>query len=124
MGGWASHILHLSKGQVVRASPISEVEEYSRLCSEGSPTPLYSLVRGWIYSEYDCAEGAKPWRAMCSCSGPRRLPPDCQRLRAAGPLAAGRESGGQTGLPPSFEPPPISSPARSLLLARISPTRP
>merc|ERR1711988_1780915 len=51
--GWASHMLHLSRGEVVRSSTISEIEEYSRLCNEGNPTPLYSLIRGWIYSEYD-----------------------------------------------------------------------
>jgi CCR4-NOT complex subunit CAF16 len=60
--GWASHVLHLSKGQVVRACPMSEIEEYAQLCSEGNPTPLYSLVRGWIYSEYAGSDGEKPWR--------------------------------------------------------------
>jgi len=60
--GWADHILHLSKGKVVRACPMSEVEEYAKLCEEKSRTPLYSLIRGWIYKEYDEAGAAKPWR--------------------------------------------------------------
>merc|ERR1719502_426772 len=33
--GWASHILHLSKGQVVQARAFSEIEEYSKLCASG-----------------------------------------------------------------------------------------
>merc|ERR1712086_638363 len=60
--GWADHILHLSKGKVVRACPMSEVEEYAKLCEEKGPTPLYSLIRGWIYKEYAEAGAAKPWR--------------------------------------------------------------
>jgi len=62
--GWASHMLHLSKGQVVRACAMDEIEEYSKLCEEGSLNPLYSLVRGWMYAEYDGSAGAKPWRAV------------------------------------------------------------
>lgn len=60
--GWASHLLHLSKGQVVRACPMGEIQEYAKLCEDGCPTPLYSLVRGWIYAEYAASEGATPWR--------------------------------------------------------------
>lgn len=62
--GWASHMLHLSKGGVMRACPMAEVEEYSKLCSEGSLTPLYSLIRGWIYSEYDQDMSSQPWRQI------------------------------------------------------------
>jgi CCR4-NOT complex subunit CAF16 len=60
--GWASHVLHLSKGEVVRACPISDVAQYSKLCNEKCSTPLYSLIREWIYSEYGESNGAKPWR--------------------------------------------------------------
>jgi len=60
--GWASHMLHLSKGQVVRACAMDEIEQYSKLCAEGCLTPLYSLIRGWMYAEYDKDAGAKPWR--------------------------------------------------------------
>merc|ERR1712232_1336336 len=62
--GWADHMLHLSKGQVVRACPISEISEYYELCGEGCRTPLYSMVRKWIYAEYAESQGAKPWRAV------------------------------------------------------------
>lgn len=64
--GWASHMLHLSKGQVVRACAMDELEEYSKLLADGSPTPLYSLIRGWIYAEYDKDNTAvsKPWRVI------------------------------------------------------------
>jgi len=62
--GWASHMLHMSKGTVVRACSMNEVEEYSKLCSDGSLTPLYSLIRSWIYSEYDKDMGAQPWRQV------------------------------------------------------------
>ena len=47
--GWASHLLHLSQGEVVQFCPMSEVSEYDLLCEERNPTPLYSLVRRWIY---------------------------------------------------------------------------
>jgi len=60
--GWASHLLHLSKGQVVRACPMDEVDEYATLCGNGCSTPLYDLIRGWIYAEYAGSEGLKPWR--------------------------------------------------------------
>merc|ERR1712070_209055 len=61
--GWASHLLHLTKGQVVRACAIDEVDEYSKLCTGGCLTPLYTLIRNWMYAEYD-KEGSdvKPWR--------------------------------------------------------------
>jgi CCR4-NOT complex subunit CAF16 len=60
--GWASHLLHLSKGEVVRTCAFDEIEEYSKLCANGCLTPLYSLIREWIYSEYDKDTGAQPWR--------------------------------------------------------------
>lgn len=62
--GWASHLLHLSKGQVVRACPMSEVQEYSKLCEDGCLTPLYSLIRAWMYSEYAASAEEKPWRVV------------------------------------------------------------
>jgi len=62
--GWASHLLHLSKGEVVRACPMEDVEEYSKLCAEGCLTPLYSLIRKWMYAEYEQDDGAKPWRKL------------------------------------------------------------
>jgi len=62
--GWASHLLHLSQGQVVRASAINEVEEYAKLCNEGSLTPLYSLIRGWMYAEYEGSDDMKTWRKI------------------------------------------------------------
>merc|ERR1719439_519076 len=63
--GWATHLLHLSQGHVVRSCPFDEVEEYTQLVAEGNSTPLYSLVRRWIYAEYDAAEaGEKPWRKI------------------------------------------------------------
>merc|ERR1712072_953787 len=37
--GWASHMLHLSKGQVVRSCKMSELKEYDELVSAGSSTP-------------------------------------------------------------------------------------
>mmetsp|Transcript_117120 Transcript_117120/g.343085 ORF Transcript_117120/g.343085 Transcript_117120/m.343085 type:complete len:584 (-) Transcript_117120:336-2087(-) len=60
--GWASHMLHLSQGQVVRACSMEEVGEYTKLCEEGCLSPLYSLIRGWVYSEYGESSQEKPWR--------------------------------------------------------------
>jgi CCR4-NOT complex subunit CAF16 len=64
--GWATHLLHLSQGRVVKHCSIDEVEEYSQLTAEGDPTPLYSLIRRWIYAEYgtSAALAAKPWRKL------------------------------------------------------------
>jgi CCR4-NOT complex subunit CAF16 len=62
--GWPDHLLHLSKGRVVRACPFSEVEDYHQLCKEGCSTPLYSTIRKWIYAEYSESSGAKPWREV------------------------------------------------------------
>jgi CCR4-NOT complex subunit CAF16 len=62
--GWADHLLHLSKGQVVRACPMSEVTEYDDLIAAGCSTPLYALIRKWIYAEYAESNGAKPWRII------------------------------------------------------------
>lgn len=78
--GWASHLLHLSKGSVVRYCNMDEVEEYSQLTSQGHPTPLYTLVRKWIYSEYVEGE-AKPWRKLDTTSDGRR-----PNLGLAGPF--------------------------------------
>merc|ERR1712070_1197605 len=82
--GWASHMLHLSKGGVVRACAMDEVDEYSKLCSGGCLTPLYSLIRNWMYAEYD-KEGSdvKPWRNIDAKSlRDRRVP----NLGLAGPF--------------------------------------
>jgi CCR4-NOT complex subunit CAF16 len=84
--GWASHLLHLSKGKVVRACAMSEVQEYSKLCAQGCSTPLYSLIRGWIYSEYAEDGGAKPWREIDQKSlDDGRIP----NLGLAGPFMTG-----------------------------------
>eukprot|EP00450_Noctiluca_scintillans_P040230 CAMPEP_0194479686 /NCGR_PEP_ID=MMETSP0253-20130528/2729_1 /TAXON_ID=2966 /ORGANISM="Noctiluca scintillans" /LENGTH=563 /DNA_ID=CAMNT_0039318953 /DNA_START=111 /DNA_END=1802 /DNA_ORIENTATION=+ len=63
--GWASHFLHLSQGEVVRVAPVGEVQEYSQLLADGHLTPLYELVRRWIYAEYQ-ESSAKPWRKIDS----------------------------------------------------------
>merc|ERR1719491_2419433 len=81
--GWASHLLHMSKGTVVRACPMDEVQEYEKLKAEGDLTPLYSLVRGWIYSEYEVENGAQPWRKVEDTSDGRR-----PNLGLAGPFVS------------------------------------
>jgi CCR4-NOT complex subunit CAF16 len=59
--GWATDMLHLSKGTVKRACPMAEIQEYSKLVEDGCLTPLYSLIRGWMYAEYEQDTG-KSWR--------------------------------------------------------------
>jgi len=78
--GWATHLLHLSKGEVVRYCDMGEVSEYAGLVSQGDPTPLYSLVRRWIYAEYGSSE-EKPWRKL-NTSLDGRIP----KLGLAGPF--------------------------------------
>jgi len=79
--GWASHVLHMSKGKVARACAMSEVEEYSKLIAGGDLTPLYSLIRGWIYDEYAADKGAQPWRKLDDTKDGRR-----PNLGLAGPM--------------------------------------
>mmetsp|Transcript_4053 Transcript_4053/g.9532 ORF Transcript_4053/g.9532 Transcript_4053/m.9532 type:complete len:563 (+) Transcript_4053:59-1747(+) len=65
LDGWASHLLHLAKGEVVRFCPFDQVTDYSQFIAEGNPTPLYSTVRKWIYAEYATEVGqGKPWRKL------------------------------------------------------------
>jgi len=61
---WPDHLLHLSKGNVVRACPFTDLQEYTQLCQSGCNTPLYTMIRGWIYGEYAESNGAKPWRVV------------------------------------------------------------
>merc|ERR1712228_1090025 len=81
--GWASHLLHMSKGQVMRACAMADIPEYSKLMAEGDLTPLYSLVRGWIYAEYQADGGAQPWRKFEDTSDGRR-----PNLGLAGPFCS------------------------------------
>jgi len=80
---WPTHMLHLSKGKVVQQCAMTELDEYNRLCREGDSTPLYTLIRGWVYKEYEDAAGAKPWRKLDS-SLDGRIP----NLGLAGPIMA------------------------------------
>jgi len=61
--GWASHLLRMANGEVVRCCKMDEVEEYSQILASSDPTPLYSLVRGWIYAEYGASQDM-PWRKL------------------------------------------------------------
>jgi CCR4-NOT complex subunit CAF16 len=78
--GWASHFLHMSQGEVVRCCTVDEVEQYSQLIADGDKTPLYSMVRQWIYAEYGASDD-KPWRKN-ETSNDGRVP----NLGLAGPF--------------------------------------
>jgi CCR4-NOT complex subunit CAF16 len=79
--GWPTHMLHISKGRVVRQCEMSKLDEYTTLCQTGDHTPLYTLVRRWIYSEYDVQGAEKPWRKIDN-SLDGRIP----NLGLAGPM--------------------------------------
>jgi CCR4-NOT complex subunit CAF16 len=84
--GWATHMLHLSEGSVVRACGLDEIDDYSKLIANGDATPLYSLVRQWIYTEYDgsranATDGAQKWRKLDTSLDGRR-----PNLGLAGPM--------------------------------------
>merc|ERR1719272_676985 len=69
--GWATHMLHMSEGSVVRACGLGEIQDYNKLIADGNPTPLYSLVRQWVYAEYDgsganTTDGVEKWRILDS----------------------------------------------------------
>merc|ERR1711988_361858 len=80
--GWASHLLHLSQGTVVRCCAMSEVEEYTQLVKDQQPCPLYNLVRKWVYDEYDCLIEQKAKAPKISRSNDGRIP----NLGLAGPF--------------------------------------
>mmetsp|Transcript_27517 Transcript_27517/g.69097 ORF Transcript_27517/g.69097 Transcript_27517/m.69097 type:complete len:557 (+) Transcript_27517:47-1717(+) len=79
--GWASHLLHMAKGQVVKSCDMAELAEYDELIAAGNSTPLYSLIRRWIYAEYEADSGAQPWRKLDDTSDGRR-----PNLGLAGPF--------------------------------------
>merc|ERR1712060_981909 len=81
--GWASHLLHMAKGQVVKACAMADIPEYGELMAKGNLTPLYSLIRGWIYAEYKADDGAQPWRKVEDTSDGRR-----PNLGLAGPFCS------------------------------------
>merc|ERR1719408_1135415 len=63
LDGWPTHILRLSKGQVVTNAAVDQIPEYAALIAGGNLTPLCSLVRNWIYDEYSKnTENGKSWR--------------------------------------------------------------
>jgi CCR4-NOT complex subunit CAF16 len=77
--GWATQLLHLSQGRVVKSCAMDQVTEYDELIASNNSTPLYSLVRKWVYAEYGETD-AQPWRkADTSLDG--RIP----NLGLAGP---------------------------------------
>jgi len=81
--GWPTHMLHLSKGKVMKQCEMSELPEYSKLNSDGDCTPLYTLIRGWIYKEYEVAGDVKPWRKV-----DKTLDGRIPNLGLAGPMQA------------------------------------
>jgi CCR4-NOT complex subunit CAF16 len=78
---WATHLLHLSDGDVKRSCRMDEVEEYTKLIADGNSTPLYTCMRNWIYAEYAESAGAAPWRKAHDTSD-GRIP----NLGLAGPM--------------------------------------
>lgn len=64
-----------------RMPRMDEVPESDGLIAANHPTPLYSLIRGWIYAEYEADNGAKPWRKLDDTSDGRR-----PNLGLAGPF--------------------------------------
>jgi len=84
--GWATHLLHLSEGSVVRACGLDDIEDYNKLIVDANPTPLYSLVRQWIYAENEgsatnATEGVGKWRKLDTSLDGRR-----PNLGLAGPM--------------------------------------
>merc|ERR1711937_427922 len=75
LDGWPTHLLRLSKGQVVTNAPIDQIPEYAELINGGNLTPLCSLVRNWIYAEYGQDQESKPWLGGADrrLGGPRAM---------------------------------------------------
>lgn len=80
--GWASHMLHLSQGTVVKCCAMDELQEYAQLLEEGKSCPLYNLIRKWVYDEYDMLADQAAKRPKIEKSTDGRIP----NLGLAGPF--------------------------------------
>lgn len=78
--GWASHLLQLSKGRALRSCRLDDLAEYKELLSEGATSPLYTLVRKWVYA--DSVDGSELIRQNAVEDLDGRIP----NLGLAGPI--------------------------------------
>jgi ABC-type uncharacterized transport system ATPase subunit len=50
---WATHVVFFSEAQVARCCSMADLEEYHTLIAQGARVPLYTLMKDWIFREYD-----------------------------------------------------------------------
>jgi CCR4-NOT complex subunit CAF16 len=80
--GWPSHIMFMSKGRIAQHAAMDDIPEFKKLLADGKRTPLCTLIRDWVYAEYEHGS-EKPWRKL-DTSEDGRIP----NLGLAGPLMA------------------------------------
>lgn len=56
---WATHLLYLSGGRLLRSSPIAEMEDLASLRAKGTVAPLLTLVTSWLRAERDARFGLR-----------------------------------------------------------------
>merc|ERR1719198_1282411 len=49
----ATHVVHFSKAQIATCCRIEDLKEYQDLISNGARCPLYTLMKEWVFREYD-----------------------------------------------------------------------
>merc|ERR1711957_992739 len=52
LAAWATHVVHFSKGKIVRCSDMQNLHEYQSNVANAVRCPLYSLMKEWVFKEY------------------------------------------------------------------------
>jgi len=50
---WATDILFFSKAEVAKCCKMADLTEYHDLVAKGTRVPLYTLMKDWVFREYD-----------------------------------------------------------------------
>merc|ERR1719282_1584733 len=83
LASWATHLLYFSKGKIAKCCRMEDLTEYHNLIAQGTRVPLYSLMKDWVFREYDApvSAGTEPVGPVAPvCEGPLSCYPQTSRL--------------------------------------------